>query len=496
MSLLFRTRWLLLAIVLLGGYFAGRTQLVERALTSSSSRSDPPAAEGSIAAGTPQSLVPADRLLPDPWRDKLSVGERLALLDSAQQASGPWASSRPRGNRLNDSPALPLIAPIPVPPSVADGLGIGALASQSTGLSTLPQSDGVGVGVRIGTPSGTDSADSGAFSLPETPLPELPGPETPLPETSGPKTSVPAAIVQPQPLRPPVSSPRATAGQTNSAVPLATAVPGNAAQPAEPTIRIATFDLYPFDEEKLENPEAIGWLVDTLQQFDIVAVQGIQSERDDILPQLTTRANVGTRAYDYLIGPRVGRGDNRQQFAFLFDTRTVETDRFELYTVEDPHDVLTYEPLAAWFRCKSVPAAQAFTFSFVNARINPAMLEQELHALPALVAALAHDGRQEDDWVLAGGFGVDAQRLDALGIPGVRILNRRHTTDLMGTAMVDNLLCPRAATIEFTGRAGVFDFLREFNLSDTDAAEVAGHLPVWAEFSCWEGNVPGKYAVP
>jgi hypothetical protein len=50
------------------------------------------------------------------------------------------------------------------------------------------------------------------------------------------------------------------------------------------------------------------------------------------------------------------------------------------------------------------------------------------------------------------------------------------------------------ATSEFTGRAGVFDIVREFNLTLDEALEVSDHLPVWAEFSVYEGGQLGRVA--
>ncbi|NMC21084.1 MAG: deoxyribonuclease, partial [Thermogutta sp.] len=45
----------------------------------------------------------------------------------------------------------------------------------------------------------------------------------------------------------------------------------------------------------------------------------------------------------------------------------------------------------------------------------------------------------------------------------------------------------RRATTEYTGKHGVMDLVRQFNISAGQAAQVADHLPVWAEFSTREG---------
>ena len=127
-------------------------------------------------------------------------------------------------------------------------------------------------------------------------------------------------------------------------------VAGRAEQDKLPRIRIASLNLVAFGDSQLEKPHVVDGLATLLREFDIVALQGIQSDRDDILPTIVERLNRLGRQYDYLIGPRVGRGSLHQQFAFVFDTAQVETDRYQLYTVDDPEDLLLFEPLVAWFR--------------------------------------------------------------------------------------------------------------------------------------------------
>jgi hypothetical protein len=60
--------------------------------------------------------------------------------------------------------------------------------------------------------------------------------------------------------------------------------------------------------------------------------------------------------------------------------------------------------------------------------------------------------------------------------------------------MYDNMLFLEHATSEFTGRGGVFDFMREYNLSQKQAEDVSDHLPLWAEFSVYEGGRAGPVA--
>ena len=67
-------------------------------------------------------------------------------------------------------------------------------------------------------------------------------------------------------------------------------------------------------------------------------------------------------------------------------------------------------------------------------------------------------------------------------------------TNTEGSATWSNVLLRKTPTVEFNGRGGVFDFLREYNMSLSEALEVSDHLPIWAEFSIYEGGQPGHVA--
>ena len=60
--------------------------------------------------------------------------------------------------------------------------------------------------------------------------------------------------------------------------------------------------------------------------------------------------------------------------------------------------------------------------------------------------------------------------------------------------MADNLFFDRRATTEFTGRADVVDVVRSLNITSEEAALMSSHLPVWAEFSVFEGGQAGYIA--
>jgi len=258
-----------------------------------------------------------------------------------------------------------------------------------------------------------------------------------------------------------------------------------------PTIRIASFSIEAFNETKLKKAAVLETIARIIRQFDVIALQHIQSKQHNIVPELLDKVNQSDRRYDYCIGPRVGSESNQQQFAFLFDTDRLETDRPQLYTVDDPQALMEFDPLVGWFRCKAVPSDKAFTFTLVNLRLDPLANGKELKLLPDLIRSVRQDGRSEDDIILLGNFGYSDSQMQSLRNAGMLFAIEGIPTTVTGEAMLDNLVFPARATDEFTGRTGVVDFLRQLNLSIDQAYQISTHMPIWAEFFATEGGSPG-----
>ncbi len=261
------------------------------------------------------------------------------------------------------------------------------------------------------------------------------------------------------------------------------------------SIRVATFNIQVFGTTKSSKAHVMDVLARIVRQFDVVAVQEIRTKDQSLLPQFVDIVNSTGRHYDYAVGPRLGRSVSKEQYAFIFDRASVELDRQQLYTVEDPDDLLHREPYVGWFRVRGPSEQKAFTFTLVNIHTDPDETDTELNWLDDVFRSVRDDGRGEDDVILLGDLNVDDRHLDELGqLPGATWVISGTPTNTRGTAQYDNIIFHAGATAEFNGRGGVLDFLREFNLSIEEALEVSDHLPVWAEFSIYEGGTPGEVA--
>ncbi len=255
------------------------------------------------------------------------------------------------------------------------------------------------------------------------------------------------------------------------------------------TIRIASFNLQAFGPTKAETPAVMEVLARIIREFDIVALQDVCAGRPDVLRMLLDRVNETGRHYSLLAGPPVGRTEVKQQYVMVFDQATIETDRDAAYTVDDPDDLLHRPPLVCCFRVRGPASDQAFTFTLANVHVDPDDTEHEIRALAEAYFKIRDDGRDEDDLIMLGDFNLDDQRLGELRrIPGFLAAIAGRPTNTRQTRQSDNLVFPLSATCEYAGRSGVFDFMREYNLTLQQALQVSDHLPVWAEFSIYEGG--------
>ncbi len=267
--------------------------------------------------------------------------------------------------------------------------------------------------------------------------------------------------------------------------------------PRPDVIRIASFNLDNFDRKKSQSPETLQCLASIMRAFDVVAVQEVRSLEPHVVPRLVDAINGPAGDFDFVVGPHVGRFELREQFAFIYNRRRVELHRSELYTIQDPDDLIHSEPLVGWFRVRGVDPSAAFTFTLVNMRTDETEgeTERENGLIRSILDNVRNDQRGEDDVILLGDFQVPVSELkQSANLPSAVFVIAETPTDPGQTAQRDNIILDPIATVEFTGRCGVVDFLRQMNLTLQQARRISNHLPVWAEFSVWEGGANRQMA--
>lgn len=252
---------------------------------------------------------------------------------------------------------------------------------------------------------------------------------------------------------------------------------------------IASFNIQVFGTSKLAKSDAMAVIVQTIRQFDIVAIQEVRAKEDHILPKLVDALNQNGSRYNYLIGPRLGRSVSTEQYAFVYDTNRIEYDPSSVGTFPDPTDLLHREPFFARFRARTNAPERAFSFWLVNIHTDPDEVATEVAALADVFQRMRVARPDEDDVILLGDLNASESQLGKLGqIPGIYWVVRGAMTNTRQNKQYDNILFDGAATREYTGRWGVFDLCAQYGLSLDNALLVSDHFPIWAEYGIWEAN--------
>ncbi|MCS7304619.1 MAG: hypothetical protein NZ602_05860 [Thermoguttaceae bacterium] len=255
---------------------------------------------------------------------------------------------------------------------------------------------------------------------------------------------------------------------------------------------VASFNAHPLDAGKLSHPARLAALVQLLRRFDLVALQNIQLQAPGLLWELRDHLNTGGRYYEVAFDPESFQQPGRPVSAFLYDRATVEIDLAKLYSMEDLQGRLYDRPLVGSFRARGPHPSQAFTFILISVYIQPERADQELPLIEQLYRTVRKNSSGEDDILLAGTLPMkqehlqqwakDLQLTAAVGGSVARLPGE--------SLWVDNILFVRRATVEYTGRSGMVDLVRELGLSVQEAMELSEHWPVWMELSVYEGGVP------
>ena len=253
-------------------------------------------------------------------------------------------------------------------------------------------------------------------------------------------------------------------------------------------IRIASFKLSE-SAPQLNPAMTKGVIADICLKHDLIAFQEVNGHKPGWLDELTaeiSRQSNGQAIYRHASDHvRVAR--NEPQYAFVYNTATLDLEMGHTYTVADPDNVLVREPLVGWFRTRLANQSEAFTFTVANIQLDRKHPGNEIAYLGSLYDAIRRDGRGEDDVIFVGDFKSGDRALkNTQRKYGMTWVVSDQATNTMNNAQYDNLVFNQMATLEFTGNGGVIDFLKVYNLGFRDAMAISEHMPVWAEFSASE----------
>ena len=150
------------------------------------------------------------------------------------------------------------------------------------------------------------------------------------------------------------------------------------------TISIGSFNIQVFGVSKMNKPDVVALLVDIARKFDVLAIQEVRSIDQNLIPYFVNLLNQNGSRYDYVLGPRQGRSNSKEQYVYVFDTTRIELISAG-HIVHDPHDWMHREPLVSTFRTRVNNGYRPFSFKLMNVHTDPDEVPTELAALAQFI---------------------------------------------------------------------------------------------------------------
>jgi endonuclease/exonuclease/phosphatase family metal-dependent hydrolase len=227
-------------------------------------------------------------------------------------------------------------------------------------------------------------------------------------------------------------------------------------------------------------------LAKIIRTYDIVAIQEIRDASEAALPSLVNTVNSGGAQYGYVVSERLGRTTSKEQYAYLYNTQTVQlTDTPHTYPEPAGTDPFHREPYIASFRVLS----GNFDVTLLVIHTDPDEATEEINALSQVVSYAKSAYPGEQDFIMMGDLNADCsyfKESSASSLSGSEyfwcINNSVDTTTKTTDCTYDRIIIANAAASDFTGDAGVFRFDREYGLTVDETTAVSDHYPVYAEF--------------
>ena len=164
------------------------------------------------------------------------------------------------------------------------------------------------------------------------------------------------------------------------------------------TIKVGAFNLQVFGTTKAGKPEVMGVLSKIIRNYDVIAVQEIRDASQTALPALRDAVNsMGSQKYDYIVSERLGRTTNKEQYAYIFNTQTLQKIGSP-YVYPDPNDLFQREPYVSEFKAKN----GNFDFVLMTIHTDPDTATQEINDLPKVVEDAQSRYQGEGDFIVIG----------------------------------------------------------------------------------------------
>ena len=177
--------------------------------------------------------------------------------------------------------------------------------------------------------------------------------------------------------------------------------------------RIATFNIKVFGKTKMGKPDVVTQLVDTVLQYDLVAIQEIK-DIDETVPHnfLAELNNASGNFWNMSLSVRSGTQaddqSSQEQYAYYYNHSVFrEIGEGELYN-DSASDYFQREPYRAQFELLNASGnSSGFDFTLFTIHTKPASALAEIDALHEVIQSYQENDTTETDVILLGDLNAD-----------------------------------------------------------------------------------------
>ena len=251
----------------------------------------------------------------------------------------------------------------------------------------------------------------------------------------------------------------------------------------ESALTIANFNIQVFGVSKADKPEVMDTLADIISTYDIVAIQEIRDKSQTALAELVELVNSDGSSYDYVVSERLGRTSSKEQYAYVYNTNTIElTGTPHTYPEPSETDPFHRQPYITSYQT----VGGNYDAVLIVIHTDPDEATEEINSLDDVVAYVKEAYPGEQDFVVMGDFNADGSYFNEDSTSDIGgseyawvIDNTQDTTVASSSNTYDRIVL--TDTSDYLD-SGVFRFDMEYGLSSTETSAVSDHYPVYADF--------------
>ncbi|KAM9324447.1 deoxyribonuclease gamma [Gastrophryne carolinensis] len=258
------------------------------------------------------------------------------------------------------------------------------------------------------------------------------------------------------------------------------------------SLRICSFNVQVFGEAKASKQEVIAVLQKIISRCDIMLLMEIRDNKDKAIHSLMAGLNSKTSApneYSLIISKRLGRSMSKEQYAFIYRKSVVAVKESYQYEDQQPGDldVFSREPFIVWF---SASSTEVKDFVIIPHHSVPEDAVREIDELYDVYLDIRHKWKTEN-FIFMGDFNAGCSYVPKKYWKDIRLRTNPEFVWLIGDKVdttvksstncaYDRIVLHGAKLISSVvpDSVTVFDFMKQYKLTEEQALVVSDHYPV------------------